>query len=391
MPTRWIILFVLFFARSTMAFQFEATAALAPFIADSYGASLAEIGLLIGLYLAPGIFIAIPGSAGALRFGDARIVTAGMLLMLVGGVVMGFGAGWGALLVGRVLTGAGGVVINVVMTKMLADWFAGREISTAMGIFINSWPVGIALALLTLPEFAAIGGLRLAWIAVLGFIVIGLALFVILYRPADTVPAPAPVAKGVRTGRLPYYPLFLAGSIWALYNSAFAVVFSFGPTLLVGQGRSLAAAGSLTSLFILCLALSVPLGGYIADRFGRRDTVLVVGFIGFGVLMAAVPLVPPRAIGAVFVAMGLLAGLPPGLIMSMPAQVLAPGQRAMGMGIFYTIYYGAMIVVPAGGGWLADITGNIGATFTLGAAMIAACLVVLWLFRRVAITAPVSA
>ena len=77
-----------------MAFQFQAVAALSPLIAEDYGVSIADIGLLIGLYLAPGIIVAIPGGTIAARFGDKRIVSLCMVLMLIGGVLIGWGPGW---------------------------------------------------------------------------------------------------------------------------------------------------------------------------------------------------------------------------------------------------------------------------------------------------------
>ena len=71
---RWVILAVLFIARTAMAFQFQSVGALSPLIIEGYDVSLADIGLLIGLYLAPGVVVAIPGGAIAGRFGDKRIV-----------------------------------------------------------------------------------------------------------------------------------------------------------------------------------------------------------------------------------------------------------------------------------------------------------------------------
>jgi hypothetical protein len=53
MPTRWRILAVLFLARTTMAIQFESVAALAPVVMRDFDAGLSDMGLLIGLYLAP--------------------------------------------------------------------------------------------------------------------------------------------------------------------------------------------------------------------------------------------------------------------------------------------------------------------------------------------------
>jgi hypothetical protein len=49
---RWIALAVLFAIRLTMAFQFQSVAAVAPLLDQTFGASLADIGWLIGLYFA---------------------------------------------------------------------------------------------------------------------------------------------------------------------------------------------------------------------------------------------------------------------------------------------------------------------------------------------------
>ena len=59
------ILAALFLAQMSMTFQFQSIAALAPFLQQEAGLGLAEIGLLIGLYLAPGVLVAVPGGAMA--------------------------------------------------------------------------------------------------------------------------------------------------------------------------------------------------------------------------------------------------------------------------------------------------------------------------------------
>jgi MFS family permease len=388
MSSRWVILFVLFFARTTMAFQFQSVAALAPLVIDGYGASLADIGLLIGFYFAPGIVIAIPGGAIAKRFGDRRVVGAGMVLMVVGALLPVLDSSWAMLVAGRVLAGIGGVILSVLTTKMLTDWFAGREIATAMAIYVNSWPVGIALALLILPAAAGSGGLDLAWMAVLSLIAMGLVLFVTGYRPPAHETAPPAVA--VRTGGLPLAPVLFAGAIWALYNTALAMVFGFGPTLLTQRGWSLATASSTTSLVMWLIAITAPIGGYLADRSGRRDTVIATGLVGFAVMLAAAIYVPLWAVPAVFIVLGLIAGLPAGPIMSLPSLVLRAETRALGMGVFFTIYYIAFMVAPAIAGWLADQAGTAAAPFMLGVFMLAVCLVSLGLFRRDLVRAPAA-
>ena len=49
---------------------------------------------------------------------------------------MALSSSWSVQIPGRLVSGAGGVIFNVQMTKMVADWFAGQEIATAMAIFL---------------------------------------------------------------------------------------------------------------------------------------------------------------------------------------------------------------------------------------------------------------
>jgi MFS family permease len=92
MPTRWRILAVLFLARLTMAIQFQAVAALSPVVMRAFDAGLSDIGLPLGLYLAPGVVISYPGGAIGARFGDRNAVAAGLVLIIAGGALTTLGA-----------------------------------------------------------------------------------------------------------------------------------------------------------------------------------------------------------------------------------------------------------------------------------------------------------
>ena len=188
MRNRWGILAVLFTVRLSMAFQFQSVAAVAPLLGTKFGVSLADIGLLIGLYFTPGVAIAFPGGAIGRKFGDKPAVAVGLALMLVGSLAMAASETWGWQIAGRLIAGSGGVLLNVLMTKMLTDWFAGREIATAMAIFVNSWPAGLAISLLTLPAIGTASGVSAVYLAVTAFIALGLFLFVVGYQ---AVPQPA--------------------------------------------------------------------------------------------------------------------------------------------------------------------------------------------------------
>src|SRR5258708_38166427 len=159
-----------------MAFQFQSVAAVAPLLSREFGVSLADIGVLIGLYFAPGVALALPGGAIGQRFGDKTTVLGALLLMLIGGLAMALSNSWAVQIAGRLVAGAGGVLLNVQMTKMVADWFAGKAIATAMAIFVNSWPARAARSPLTLPSIGTGYGLEAVYLGVAALIGFGIVL-----------------------------------------------------------------------------------------------------------------------------------------------------------------------------------------------------------------------
>ncbi|MGI9373233.1 MAG: MFS transporter [Hyphomicrobiales bacterium] len=376
MQNRWSVLSLLFVIRVTMAFQFQAVAAMSPLFMESFGVNLADIGLLIGLYLAPGIIIAMPGGALGARFGDRKVVAIGLFLMVCGGLAMAIGSHWYMQLLGRLLAGVGGVLLNVLMSKMVTDWFAGREIGTAMGIFVNSWPVGIALSLLVLPIVADVAGLQVALFSVVIFAVFGLLLLYAYKEPAtDNI---SDTQTSGLTGT-PLLAVIIAGSIWGLYNAALGMIFGFAPAMLTSDGWSLATASFATSIVLWLVAISVPLGGIIADRTGRRDTVLLFGLISFAIFLTIAP--QTDWVIATFAVLGLVGGIAAGPIMSLPSAVLSPQTRSQGMGVYFTLFYLGVVIAPMIAGWLSEKTHNAGAAFFFGAFMLALASAALFAFK----------
>jgi MFS family permease len=84
MGERWRILAALTFARTSMGFQFQSVASLAPFVSGELGLDNTQLGWLIGLYLLPGALIALPGGLLGARYGDKRMALIGLALMTGG-------------------------------------------------------------------------------------------------------------------------------------------------------------------------------------------------------------------------------------------------------------------------------------------------------------------
>jgi predicted MFS family arabinose efflux permease len=197
------------------------------------------------------------------------------------------------------------------------------------------------------------------------------------YSPAVST---GPARSSARLGLHAAMAVVCAGSIWALYNIGFVMIFSFGPSMLVERGWSITAAGSAISVVLWLSAVSVPLGGFLADRTGRHEVIMAACFFITAVLL----MVATRtdAIITTVIALGLLSSLAAGPILSLPARVLEPDTRAIGMGLFFSISYMGLVLGPTLGGKYATWAGSAGAAFDLGAAVLLMCPVVLWMFQR---------
>jgi predicted MFS family arabinose efflux permease len=352
---RWLILTVLFLARTAIAFQFQAVAALSWLIIPDFGIAYAQLGLLIGLYLLPGIIIALPGGMLGRYFGDRRIALVGMMLMVAGGVMTAT-ANYSIVVAGRLISGSGAVLLNVLLTKMTTDWFVGREIGTALALLVSSWPIGIGLALLVLPWLAVQASLAAALASTAAVAAAVLILIAAIYRAPRAAIAPAPATDKERSGMSPREVglVSLAGGVWMLFNVGYILVVSFGPALLMSHGLSQRDAGFAISLVSWTLVVTIPLGGILIDRIGHPTTVMMTSFAAFGLGTLLVPTAPSLAL-MTFV--GAAAGLPAGAMMALPAEVLRPPNRAAGMGVFFTWYYAGMALLTPVGGILRDASG----------------------------------
>src|SRR5437870_4045581 len=107
---RWLILFVLFLARTALALQFQAVASAGSLLISALAIDYASLGLLIGLHSLPGVAIAIPGGVVGQRLGAKRVAIVGLFLMIAGGLVMGFSQSFASAAIGRTVIGIGAVL-----------------------------------------------------------------------------------------------------------------------------------------------------------------------------------------------------------------------------------------------------------------------------------------
>lgn len=380
---RWKMLVLLFTARTTMGFQFQSVASVSSWLNADLHLGYAIIGTLIGLYMLPGIVIAFPGGLLTRRFGDRKVCTIGLTLMIAGALLAAAPASGGPLFGGRIVAGLGAVLMNLVLTKMAADWFAGREMVLAMGVLLASWPFGIAAGLLGQPLLAAAEGWRSVMLIVAASCAIGLILIATLYRdpPQSAAPAAGPGLPTLPPSRQ-LLPTLVASVMWGNLNAALVLFFSFAPATEAEFGLPPVLAAAWTGAALWLIMFFTPLGGLGVQHSGRPDASIFVFSLLAGAALASLALgIAPLAAGVAF---GTLVGIPAGALLALPARVLSPEHRAGGYGVFYAGYYLIMAAGPALAGVSRASTGTAAAAILLASVLMASLAPFMGLFWSLA-------
>jgi len=375
MRSRWPALVVVFITRISMGVQFQSIASVAPLLVADLHLSYAQLGTLVGLYLLPGVALALPGGWLGRRFGERRAVVWSLALMLAGGLVSAAGGSFATVAAGRVISGGAAVLMNLLVIKLTADWFAEHEMATAMAVVLTAWPVGLGLAVATLGAVATASSWRVAIVVASATAAVGLALMALVFRPAPTRSEPGSASLAAADQAL----AVSSGAAWGAFNASVIVVVAFAPAMLVARGTSLGQAGFLVGLAIWTTIVSVPLGGLASDRIGRPNVAIVAGCLAAVALLLALPTMPAASVGLLL--LGVVVGAAPGPLTSLLPRALPPERLAVGLGLSYTVYYVVVALAQPLAGMVRDHTGDPAAPIRVAAAAMAATILGLIVFR----------
>lgn len=357
----WGFIAGLCLARVAFGFQYQSLASLGPELVTTFHLEYATLGTLVGLYMLPGIFVALPGGLVGRRFGARLVVGAGLGLMAMGALVGAALFGPGGIGLGRVVSGAGAVLLVVMMGKMVSDRFPGARFMPVMGLLVGAYPIGAGLV-----------GLTHDWLlATLGapglFVVAALlpALALLLFLPT--------AGEGRRTDATWAMPsrhecalVVVAGLMWTAYNAGYAAFLTYMPSVLAIRHHEPGLVAAVMTIGTWANLPATVLGGAAAARWGNWPVFL------FGTLTGMVAVAGPAFAdwplvwGVLF---GTAASVHAGVIVAIGTLSARPENRAVGMGLFYSTYYVGGTVLPGLCGAAGDWAGTPAGAMLAGAVL----------------------
>jgi MFS family permease len=248
-----------------------------PVFMGEFGLTFSELGLLMTLFfVVSGLGQAVAGFVVD-RLGARPLMFASLVLLMLACVAAGRAQSYGALMLAAVLAGLGNASFHPVDFTILNQRVSGPRLGHAFSAHGLSGNLGWALA----PAFFATLSALAGWRAAYGAAALGYALvLVILYQQRQYLVAGGTVRRAQPAGLDGLAFLSLPVVWWCfgfflLSTMTLAVVQNFSVSILKAlYGVSFEAATFTLTAYMLCGALGMLLGGFVAARATSSDRVV---------------------------------------------------------------------------------------------------------------------
>lgn len=334
--SRWWILFLVHLSVLAFALNLQMIPPLVPSLVTKISLSHTQVGVLMGLFTLPGIFLALPGG----RLSDAigpRNVALWSLALLTAGAFLMLPLHPGFLYAGRLCSGIGGAVLVVVAPQIIARSFHGRELGLAMGIFNTAVPIGTILAFNLLGFVAGRFGIPVVFMATAAFSLVAMGVFFLTYAEPEQAPAEAMAAgpeklKGLGSA------IWLISLVWVLFNISILAYFTYAIDHFTGGGMDGPTARFVSSLPMLLSIFLTPLAGFAMHRYGLRWSLPLVGCAISSVAIFLI-LTPDHTMIFVWsLLLGIGISMVPPAVFTIVGEVVPPSRVGAGFGLMTTIF-----------------------------------------------------
>jgi MFS family permease len=381
----WAILAALTLGRIAFGYQLQTVATLGPILVPLFHLSYTEFGALIGSMMLLGAFVALPLGVLGGWLGDRVVLGVGLALMAAGSCVSAWGGDPAGIAAGRIVAGIGGVGMIVLQGKVIADWFTGSRFLLAISIAVCGYPIGVGLAQLILPPVADAFGWPAGFISGAGIPGVALLMFLASFRPPRDMAAEQHRFSwpSLRECLL----ITIAGTIWTAYTAGYTGYLSYVPSTLALRGDGPALIGLVVTIATWGNVPATTFGGGLAARFGGLR-ILVIGTLAMAIGTAGTALSGTPVLWSALV--GIVGSLHPGVTVAVGTLSARQENRAVGLGIFYSLYFAGGTIGPTACGRAADLYGGPAGGLLAAAAISAMAIPMYLLHRRLAAQAALS-
>ena len=330
-------------------------ATIQPVLINAFSLSLAQAGLLGGVWMFSSSVLQLPFGLISDRLHSRMFTILSPLFTAICLTALGFAAGFNGALALALLGGIGVAAFHPQSTAQ-AGRVAGNRRGIATALFITAGTAGLAAGPFYLTGIIERFGFDNFWIAALPVVLICGLLYWRLPEPTVSEHA---IKRGVDWAVLARErgPLTLHYILVVLRSAVQVGIAQFlSIYLILERGMNLKTASAALAIYFLSASVGSFVGGTAADKFGGKRVVIYSMIISVPFLAAFMMTTGWLSIAALFVGgVILLTTIPVNVVM---AQELAPSQAgtvtALMMGFAWGI---AGIVFVPGAGWLADRIG----------------------------------
>jgi len=270
-------------------YQRVAPAVITRELMSEFALGAAALGNLAAFYYYSYVAMQVPAGVLADRWGPRRVLTAGAAIAAVGTLLFALASNYAVAGLGRLLIGGSVGVAFVAMLKLAGHWFAPARFAMLSGLALACGMIGAVSAGVPLRLLVDAFGWR--GVLCVSGVITGL-LAIVLWLAVRDDPVERGYASYAPTQPLRHVSIF-AGirralairNVWLVSLISGAVA---GPTLTFGglwgvpfltthYGLTTARAATVTSLLLVCWALTAPIVGALSDRLRRRKPLYALG------------------------------------------------------------------------------------------------------------------
>lgn len=373
----------------------DVTYVLLPLLAQTFGLSLAQVGLIRSAHRVAMAAFQIPAGLFAERFGERNLLAFGTAVSGAAFLALGFASGFWMILVALFFAGFGSAVQHPLCSTIISHAYPDEGRRAALGTYNFFGDVG-KFAFGGIVSLALLAGI--SWQApVIGFGIVGIAaammIFVTIANSSEPAAAgthaTAHAAKvkgwGIRSPQ-GFTALCLIEILDSSTRTGFLTFIAF---LLIAKGLPEGWAVLAVPLILVGGMAGKLACGFLAERLGIvRSIVITELATGLGILLTlALP-----AVSSFFLLplIGVVLNGTSSVLYATIGDLVDKDRLPRVFGLFYTLGSLCGIAAPLGYGLLGDVAGVENAIATVGIAVLLTLPLCLALRPAIGISKPVS-